>query len=221
MRKYICMICGFVYDEAVGIPAAGIPAETKWEDLPSDWVCPLCGATKSDFRPQSDDSASQQPAMPIEHIDGDLRELTIGELSALCSNLAKGCDKQHLGEEAAIFTQLADYFKARTPSIEPSNTDQLLALINQNLSQDFNAANAAAKSIGDRGAQRALVWSEKATRIINSILNRYQSEGAGFLQRTNIYVCESCGFVYVGDAPPTLCPVCKVPEWKFQKIERR
>jgi rubredoxin len=50
MAKYVCTVCGFVYDEANGIPEAGIAPGTKWEDLPDDWVCPLCGAEKSDLR---------------------------------------------------------------------------------------------------------------------------------------------------------------------------
>ena len=41
MAKYTCSICGYVYDEAKGIPEAGIVAGTKWEELPDDWVCPL------------------------------------------------------------------------------------------------------------------------------------------------------------------------------------
>jgi rubredoxin len=49
MNKYICKICGFVYDEAVGMPDNGIAPGTKWEDLPADWTCPLCGADKSQF----------------------------------------------------------------------------------------------------------------------------------------------------------------------------
>ena len=49
MNKYICKICGFVYDEAVGMSDNGIAPGTKWEDLPADWTCPLCGADKSQF----------------------------------------------------------------------------------------------------------------------------------------------------------------------------
>jgi len=49
MRRWQCFLCGFVYDEAVGIPAQGIPAGTRWEDLPNGWSCPDCGASKSDF----------------------------------------------------------------------------------------------------------------------------------------------------------------------------
>jgi rubredoxin len=49
MKKYQCVICGFIYDEAEGLPDDGIPPGTAWADLPEDWVCPECGAAKSDF----------------------------------------------------------------------------------------------------------------------------------------------------------------------------
>ena len=49
MKKYICSICGYVYDEAVGDPNNGIATGTKWEDVPDDWVCPECGAGKDQF----------------------------------------------------------------------------------------------------------------------------------------------------------------------------
>lgn len=48
-KKYVCMVCGFVYDEAEGIPEEGIPAGTLWEEVPGDWVCPDCGVGKNDF----------------------------------------------------------------------------------------------------------------------------------------------------------------------------
>ena len=48
-RKYICVICDEIYDEVLGDPKAGIPAGTLWEDVPSDWTCPDCGATKDAF----------------------------------------------------------------------------------------------------------------------------------------------------------------------------
>ena len=49
MRKWYCVICGFVYDEALGLPAEGIAPGTRWEDIPEDWTCPDCKASKSDF----------------------------------------------------------------------------------------------------------------------------------------------------------------------------
>ena len=51
MKKYECQVCGFVYDPAKGDPDNDIAPGTAFEDLPEDWVCPLCGAEKSDFEP--------------------------------------------------------------------------------------------------------------------------------------------------------------------------
>jgi rubredoxin len=49
MKKWQCEVCGFIYDEAAGIPEDNIKPGTKWEDVPEDWTCPDCGAPKSDF----------------------------------------------------------------------------------------------------------------------------------------------------------------------------
>jgi len=49
MEKYVCTICGYVYDEELGDPDNGVEPGTKFEDVPEDWVCPLCGVPKSDF----------------------------------------------------------------------------------------------------------------------------------------------------------------------------
>lgn len=48
-RTWMCLICGWIYDEAAGLPAEGIVAGTRWEDVPPNWVCPECGARKEDF----------------------------------------------------------------------------------------------------------------------------------------------------------------------------
>ena len=50
-RKYHCTICGHVYDPAEGDPDSGIAPGTPFENLPEDWICPDCGATKADFEP--------------------------------------------------------------------------------------------------------------------------------------------------------------------------
>ena len=47
--KYVCTVCGYEYDEEVGAPDSGVAAGTKWEDVPEDFVCPLCGVDKSMF----------------------------------------------------------------------------------------------------------------------------------------------------------------------------
>ena len=48
-KTYMCLICGFIYDEAAGLPEEGLPAGTRWDDVPVSWVCPECGARKEDF----------------------------------------------------------------------------------------------------------------------------------------------------------------------------
>ncbi|MFT4822420.1 MAG: rubredoxin [Halioglobus sp.] len=48
-KKYECVICGFIYDEAEGLPDDGFPAGTLWADIPEDWECPDCGISKTDF----------------------------------------------------------------------------------------------------------------------------------------------------------------------------
>ena len=49
MQKYVCNVCGYEYDPAAGDPDSGIAPGTAFEDLPEDWGCPVCGASKSDF----------------------------------------------------------------------------------------------------------------------------------------------------------------------------
>ena len=49
-KKWECVVCGLIYDEAEGWPDDGIAAGTKWEDVPADWECPDCGVGKEDFQ---------------------------------------------------------------------------------------------------------------------------------------------------------------------------
>jgi rubredoxin len=48
-KEYVCVVCGFVYSEADGLPDEGFPPGTRWDDIPANWVCPECGAAKEDF----------------------------------------------------------------------------------------------------------------------------------------------------------------------------
>ena len=49
MKKYVCDVCGYIYDEAAGDPDNGIEPGTAWEDVPEDFLCPLCGVGKDQF----------------------------------------------------------------------------------------------------------------------------------------------------------------------------
>ena len=53
--KYVCELCGWEYNEEEGYPEGGIEPGTPWEEVPEDWVCPLCGASKEDFEVYTDE----------------------------------------------------------------------------------------------------------------------------------------------------------------------
>ena len=46
---WVCVVCGFIYDEAEGLPSEGIAPGTRWAEIPEDWQCPECGVSKADF----------------------------------------------------------------------------------------------------------------------------------------------------------------------------
>ena len=209
--KYICQIGGYVYDDA--------KEKVPFAELPDDWKCPLCGAAKSDFKPEANGD-EKKVVTAIEPMEADLEKLSAGQLAALCSNLARGCEKQYKQEEAGLFKQLADYFTAVVPAVNDASVEKLAKEL-QTDADNYAAVRATADANADRGAARVCVWGEKVTRMLSSLVNRYLNEGEAMLKDTNIWVCTTCGFVYIGDTPPELCPVCKVPDWKFEKIEGR
>jgi rubredoxin len=49
MQKYVCSVCGYIYDPAEGDPDSGVAAGTLWQQVPEDWVCPVCGVNKEQF----------------------------------------------------------------------------------------------------------------------------------------------------------------------------
>lgn len=53
MDRYVCTICGYVYDPEQGDPDNGVAPGTKWNDVPDDWECPVCGASKDDFEKEA------------------------------------------------------------------------------------------------------------------------------------------------------------------------
>ena len=222
MKLYVCSICGYVYDEAKGAPGTGTPAGTHWADLAESWVCPLCGAAKAEFHLMGEVEPTVKEGEPgTTASTGSLTALAALEMSAVCSNLARGCEKQYLAQEAGWYRELEAFFKASAAASDGASFDALLTLAQNDLDNGIPAAQATSKTEKDRGAQRALVWDDKVTRIHKSLLARYQREGEAMLEGVNAYVCSACGFIFLGAEPPTLCPVCKVPAWKFDRVEGR
>lgn len=235
MAKYMCMVCRFVYDEDVGLPENGIPAGTKWEDIPDDWVCPVCGSPKGEFelveeeetapttktvapsRTVSSDDLGGSVPVPNGY-DDDMREISYAEAAVLCSNLAMGCEKQYLPEEATAFRKIADFYMSKAAPIEGTFKD-LLDLVNESLATNVEALETSIKE-KDHGANRAAFWNDGVTRMLKGLLTRYGKDGASMLDGTKIFVCDICGFIYIGDEPPAVCPVCKVPSLKIYEVGR-
>ena len=155
--RYICSICGYVYDEA--------NEKTPFTDLPASWTCPLCGAVRALFSPEekpAQTAANETPNQPDgsrppgpdlsqtpdgdrkQLSDGDLRQLSDGVLAALCTNLARGCEKQYKEEEAALFRELGDYFTAAAAQREGGGLEELLALLEADLENGYPAVRGAA-----------------------------------------------------------------------------
>ena len=214
MKRYRCKICGHVYDEA--------KEQVKFEDLPDDWKCPLCGAPKNLFEEIKEEKSTNVIQMMEEEMnptsfDEDLRNLSSLELSLICSNLARGCEKQYLEKERQLFQELATYYEENDSSKEGTLND-VKQIVGQDLKQQEQAMNVADHH-QDRGAKRVLTWAGKSTNIMNMILDNYEKKGIDYLKNTKIWVCDICGFVYIGDVPPTVCPICKVPNFKILEVK--
>ncbi len=221
MKTYVCSVCGFIYDEAAGYPEGNISPGTLWADIPSSFVCPLCGASKSEFNEKIEEASPVSSSVSGHSISlPDDVSYTAAELSAIFSNLAKGCEKQYKPEMSDLYKELAAYYNKKTESIAAPEIDRLKELLQSDLSSRFALANEVAAGKHDRGALRALKWAEQVSRMISSHLSKVASGSADFLKDTNLYVCDICGFIYAGDEKPEICPVCKVPSMKMTQVRR-
>ncbi|MEG1647841.1 MAG: rubredoxin [Bacilli bacterium] len=219
MKKFECTICGYIYDEEKGIPEKGIAAGTKWTDLPDDWKCPLCGAPKSMFKEINNDVKENKSVNEENEPVDQLRELSYGELGAICSNLAKGCEKQYLNQESKLYDELSDYFFNKGNQSSSKDYKDLINKINLDLEKEYPIIKKLCLENNDRATLRAITWGEKSTQILKALIERFKNEGSTFLKNTNVYVCDICGFIYIGDNCPDICPICKVPSLKIFQIK--
>ena len=210
MKKYRCIICGYIYDET--------KEKIKFEDLPDDWTCPLCGSPKSAFEevieePQKEEESIEEK----QEIEEDLRSLTNEEITYICSNLAKACEKEYKEEEQSLFTELAKYFEGKTK--EKTSSLEELKIENEKDRKELESAMKIADENSDRGAKRVLTWATKTSNMMKIILENYEKKGLDYIKNTKIWVCDICGFIYIGEEPPKVCPVCKVPSFKILEVK--
>lgn len=216
MAQYVCSLCGYVYDEE----REGVMFDT----LPDNWKCPLCGAAKGDFEKKKSEVKAEAPIKkekPVAKEEAKSeKSFTNAELNTIFTNLAKGCEKQYMTEEAELFALIAEYYKKHIEPLQDADSLAISKLLKKDLSELYPNAFASAKEDDDRGALRALTWNEKVSKILNTLLERYKKEGSAFVANKKIFVCEICGFIYIGDEAPDVCPICKVPKLKIHEVRR-
>lgn len=143
-------------------------------------------------------------------------DLSDNALSIIFSNLAKAAEKQQKYEISAAYLKLADSYKKSDRSCDLSSIKEEL---NVSLTEEYPQLKTLAEEKGDRGVQRALIWGQKVTAIQKSLIDRYLSKGEALTDGKEIYLCEACGFIFLGTETPALCPVCKAPISRFSKIQ--
>ena len=211
MGKYRCTICGYIYDDS--------KEKIKFEDLPDDWKCPACGAPKSLFeeiKEEKEKIKEEEKVEIIEEVDNDLRELSNYEISLICSNLAKASEKQYLEEEKDLFRELSKYYE-ELESAKTGSLDDVIDMVNSDINS-FSKAMEVFSKYDDRGAKRVVNWTSKSTNIMKVVIDTYKEKGIDYIKNNKIWVCDICGFIYVGDNPPKVCPVCRVPSVKILEV---
>ena len=123
---------------STGRPLAGATAQAHALHLDGKG----CGAGKDAFKPKEEKTASQE-VLEKPHVD---KELSPMEMSIICSNLARGCEKQYLPQQADDFRKLAEFFRSKAAPVEEASTAKLLDLIEQDLSVGYPYGNAVESS---------------------------------------------------------------------------
>ena len=139
-------------------------------------------------------------------------------MSAICSNMAKACEKQLRMADLELFKQVGAYYGSQVEPVEASSLSELNGYITDDLAKRYEEVAELATSVGDRGTLRCVTWGKKVTAIHKSVIARYEKQGEALLEGNNLYVCEACGFIAVAPAVPELCPICKAPASRFMKV---
>ncbi len=139
--------------------------------------------------------------------------------SPILSNLGKAAEKQYRIKDAELFGLLAEFSDSlgAPSSSQGASFSALAAAIGSNESGYLEPLRAVAAQAGDRGALRMATWGGKVNAIRKAVLDRYAKKGEALLEEASIFVCEACGFIYLGKEAPEICPVCKAPSLRFTK----
>ena len=138
-------------------------------------------------------------------------------LSAVFSNLTKATEKQQLYSASVRYGELAELFAG--DGIEGAALEALRAEVARDVETDYPALQSAGTAAGDRGVLRAIKWGDKVTTAQRALIDRYASKGYELLEGKQLFVCEACGFIFLGNDPPDICPVCKAPSTRFSSVK--
>jgi len=143
-------------------------------------------------------------------------------LSPIFSNLAKAAEKQHLNQDAELFGLLAEKFHepgTRQTVQGEDSLNQLRDGIAADLTEEYPALQSAGEKAADRGVLRALKWGQKVTTIQKTLIDRFLAKGDELMEGKELFICEACGFIFLGTGTPDICPVCKAPHRRFSMIK--
>jgi rubrerythrin len=137
--------------------------------------------------------------------------------SPVLSNLAKACEKQHRPREAELFWALSDYYDTSADPDSQAGFSDLAKDFADDDSSYLTPIREAATLAADRGALRMATWGGKVNAIQKSAVERYVKKGDELLEGKSLFVCAACGFIFIGETAPDICPVCKAPAPRFIK----
>ena len=115
-----------------------------------------------------------------------------------------------------LFRELSKYYE-ELESAKTGSLDDVINMVNSDINS-FSKAMEVFSKYDDRGAKRVVNWASKSTNIMKVIIDTYKEKGIDYIKNTKIWVCDICGFIYVGDNPPKVCPVCRVPSVKILEV---
>lgn len=140
----------------------------------------------------------------------------------IVSNLAKALEKQYRAHEAELMWKVAGYFDDVLAAPEDPDFASLVKSLTADEAEylePVRQASAATRSKpADRGALRAATWGGKVNAIQKSLADRYDKKGDELIEGKKLFVCEACGFMFLGDEAPDICPVCKAPALRFATV---
>ena len=219
--KYVCKICGFIYDEAT--------QDAKWNDLDTDWVCPVCKAPKEKFEAVAETSTSKYAGTKTEK---NLMEAFAGESMARnkYTFFASAAKKAGYEQLAALYLETADQEKEHAKmwfkefhGIHDVDTNLEDAAQGENLEWTDMYVRMA-REAREEGFEELAQKFEGVAKVeaahearYKKLLESYKADKTFKGDAPLGWKCRNCGYVHMADEAPEVCPVCAHPKAYFER----